>query len=404
MSIHLSNMKNKETPLLLLLAAIQFTNILDFMIMMPMGKQIMEYYDISNTAFNFLVASYVFAAGISGIVAANFLDNFDRRNSLIFTYGGFLVGTFLCAIAPSFAFLVTARIFTGIFGGIIGAQILAIIADVVPFERRASAMGVTMASFSLASVIGVPMGIFISEPWGWKAPFFLIAGVGVLVWIYSFKMIPSLKSHLGNKRNKAFEIFSVAFRKGSPRIALIMMVIMTTGHFMVVPNIANFVQFNLGFSERELLLVYLIGGLVSLFTNPFVGKQADRFGKQKVFVIMVLLNSIPVLLLTNLSASSLVLTLCITAMFFAFSSGRFSPAQALITQAVEPRFRGSFMSFLSAMQQIGAGIGAVISGLVMSQAPDKSYIGFPVVGIISVSVGLMCLFFIGKIKPLPSNS
>lgn len=386
--------------LLLALAAIQFTNIIDFMIMMPLGKQIMHIFRIDPSQFGVVVASYTLAAWVSGMVAALFLDRFDRKKTLLFTYTGFIIGTFFCAFAPSYELLVGSRILTGLFGGILGAQVMAIVADFYPYEKRGKAMGIIMASFSAGAALGVPIGIYIARHFTWQAPFIAVAITGTFILFACMYILPSMRSHLVKPadRSALFSLYKSAFTVSSQRNALLMMIVLMLGHFMVVPNVANHLQFNLNFSENELTLVYLFGGIVSFFSNPFVGKLSDQIGKEKMFTIMVLLAAIPVLLITQITNAGVPLMLCITTLFFAFSGGRFSPAQALVSEAVPPNLRGSFMSFVSAMQQLGAGLGALIAGYLMWTTADGRLEGMGTVGFIAVLTGFGSLLFVNRIR------
>ncbi|MBX7094510.1 MAG: MFS transporter [Flavobacteriales bacterium] len=391
---------NKERVLLIMLASLQFTNIIDFMIMMPLGKQIMELFRIETSQFGVVVASYTLSAWASGMVASLFLDKFDRKSSLLFTYSGFITGTFLCALAPNYELLVGARILTGIFGGILGAQVLAIVADTVPFERRGTAMGIIMAAFSLASALGVPIGIFIAKHWNWQMPFIVIGSLAFIIWIIAFFVLPSMRAHLQNvKKESPFLLYKTAFTNKYQRNGLLMMIIMMFGHFMIVPNVATYLQYNVEFSEESLMWVYLCGGIISIYSNPLAGRLADKHGKEKIFIVFVLLTTLPVFLITHLGVVPVYVAVGITTLFFAFSGGRFSPAQALISETVNPQHRGSFMSFVSAMQQLGAGLGALIAGIIMSTGPDKKIQGFNVVGYVAIGVTLCSLFFIHRIRP-----
>ncbi len=389
----------KESVILLLLAAIQFTNIIDFMIIMPLGPQVMRVFDINTTQFGIVVSAYTLSAGISGITAAFFLDRFDRKKSLLFTYAGFIIGTLFCALAPSFGWMVAARIFTGIFGGIMGAQVLAIVADLIPFERRGAAMGMIMGAFSVASIAGVPMGLFIATHFTWHAPFIAIAVMGVFIWLAAQRIIPPIQHHLLNrKKTDPLQILKAIFSSRNQRIALMMMVVLMVGHFMIIPQLSNYMVKNVGFSENELFYIYLSGGLVSLFSSPLFGRLADTFGKQRTFILLVLLNCIPVYLITTMPATAIWIAIVVNTFFFAFSGGRMIPAQALVSETVNPEHRGSFMSFISAMQQLGAGLAAYLGGLIITESADGKLEHYDTAGYLSILISLCSIFFITRIK------
>src|SRR5215204_6463378 len=189
----------KERTILLLLAVLNFTHIMDFMIMMPLGNYLMPYFDISSQQFSMLVAAYTFSAGISGFLAAFFVDGYGRKKVLMFAYAGFLIGTLFCALAPAYEFLLASRVVAGLFGGLIAAQVLSIVADLVPYERRGAAMGMIMAAFSAASVFGVPFGLYIANLFNWHAPFFFVVILGVLLVPFLIKFLPKMDKHLHEK-------------------------------------------------------------------------------------------------------------------------------------------------------------------------------------------------------------
>src|SRR4028119_411827 len=195
-------MDRKERIILLLLTVLNFTHILDFMILMPLGNYLMPYFDISSQQFSMLVAAYTFSAGTSGFLAAFFVDKYDRKKVLLSAFVGFLIGTFCCAISPSYIILLASRIVAGIFGGLIGAQVLSIVADLVPYERRGTAMGIIMAAFSVASVFGVPFSLYLANIFNWHGPFFLVAGFGVLLIPFLVKYLPSMDTHINQDSHK----------------------------------------------------------------------------------------------------------------------------------------------------------------------------------------------------------
>jgi MFS transporter, DHA1 family, inner membrane transport protein len=390
----------KELPLLILLGAIQFTNVLDFMIIMPLGDELMEVFKILPHQFGIIVSAYTITAGCSGIIASFYLDRFDRKKTLLITYAGLITGTFLCSISITYESLVLSRIFTGIFGGILGAQVFAIVADVIPFERRGRAMGIIMAAFSVASVVGVPLGMLISSLYNWQTTFMCIACAGIPIWFLAFRLIPPIRTHLENRKKESpLQTLAYIFSGPNQRYALALMITMMLGHFMLVPNVAIYMVRNVGIERDQLLWIYLIGGLVTLQTNPFIGKLADRHGKQRIAIIFILLTCIPILLITNLAPSPLWIVILVTSMFFAFSSGRFGPAQALISETVDPAHRGAFMSFISAMQHMGAGIASLAAGFIMGITEEEvALVNFNIVGYTAIAISLVTLIFVQKIN------
>ncbi len=369
-------MNSKERILLLLLAGINFTHIMDFMVMAPLGTYLMEFFDITPPQFTGLLAIYPVAAAVSSFSAAFFVDRFDRKKVLILAYSGFIIGTACCALAPTFAVLVIARGFAGLFGGLIGAQVLAIVADTFPFERRAQAMGAVMGAFSLASALGVPFGLYLATHFNWHAPFVAVASMGVVLIPLTVRFLPAQRAHLDRAlESKALpvsrlKIIGDILRNPTQRIALALGGFLMAAHFLIIPFLNPFLEFNKGFSKKQVLFVYVVGGALTFFTSPLMGRLADKWGKFRVFALMSLLSVIPIVIITNLPAWPLAAVLTLTGFWFIVSSGRGIPAQAMISEVVHPERRGGFMSFNAALQQLFTGSASLIAGFIVTQ--DKS--------------------------------
>jgi predicted MFS family arabinose efflux permease len=391
-------MNTKERLLLLTLAAINFTNIMDFMIMMPLGPQLMRIFNINTQQFGLVVSSYTFSAGFSGFCTAFFIDKFDRKRFLQVLYAGFLVGTLLCGLANTYELLMIARIFTGLFGGVLGAVILAIVGDVIPFDRRGQAMGFVMAAFSIASVLGVPFGLRIANQFGWNTPFLVLAFLALPVQFFIFKFVPNLSTHTqAGKQVQVLQVIKNITSSPNQRKAITLMMVVMFGHFSIIPFLSPYMVSNVGFTEGQLEQIYFFGGLSTIITSPLIGKLADRIGKLKVFTIFVSISIIPVLFITNMPRVDIWITLIATSVFFSVSSGRFIPAQAMVTATVEPQNRGSFMSIVSSMQQLSAGLAAYIAGLVVVKQSNGEMLHYNWVGLMSVAAAIVTLFLVRRI-------
>lgn len=390
----------QEKWLLLTLATINFTHIMDFMIMMPLGPQLMRIFGISTTQFGLLVSAYTFSAGISGFLSSFVMDRFDRKNVLVFLYAGFLLGTLACAMAPAYGILLAARILTGAFGGVLAAVGNAIVGDTIPMERRGAAMGIVTSSFSAASVFGVPFGLFLASQFSWHAPYlFLVAtGLGVMGLIGRLPQLaghlPQLAGHLqaGIKRKlDPVGVLTQAVARPAQRQALVLTVAMMLGQFAIIPFLSPSMVANVGFTEQQLALIYLLGGATTLITGPLIGKLADKLGKMRVLVAFLLFSIVPQLLVTHLGPTPLPLALLLTTSFFVVSGGRMIPAMALITGTVEPRNRGSFMGIQSAVQQVAAGLASLIAARIVVQDAAGHLLHYETVGYLSVVASLLCV-------------
>ena len=388
-------MDRKERIILLLLTVLNFTHILDFMIMMPLGNYLMPYFDISSQQFSMLVAAYTFSAGASGFLAAFFVDGFDRKKVLMFAYAGFLIGTLCCAISPAYEILLVSRIVAGFFGGLIGAQVLSIVADIIPYERRAAAMGMIMAAFSGASVFGVPFGLYIANLFNWHAPFFFVVILGALLTPFLIKFLPKMDSHLHEKNHQKIrpaQLVGDVFRNSSQLYALALTAVLMMGHFMIIPFINPFMEFNMGFSKTQTPIIYMVGGALTMVTSPLIGRLADRLGKYNLFIFLALAGIPLIALITNLPAIPFYFVLCITGLWFIIAAGRFIPAQAMVSNVVSPERRGSFMSFNSSVQQLFVGLASVLAGFIVVKMPDNKIEHYEITGYFSIAIILFSIF------------
>ena len=382
-----------ERLLLLVLAAIQFTAIVDFLIILPLGPQYMRVFNINPGQFGVIVSAYAISAGISGVATGFVLDRFDRKRALLVLYLGFGLGTLFCALAPSYHLLVAARIVAGAFGGVAGALILAIIGDVVPEERRGAAMGLVMSSFSVASICGVPLGLLLATSLNWHLPFFVLAVLCFAILAASARILPPLRSHLQHAQGQhpVARMLAVLAHPDHQMAFLFMALLSFTG-FVVFPNIANYMVLNVGLTENQLPFIYLAGGLFTVFSMNWIGRWSDRSGKHRVFTLMSLASTIPIMALTNLPRVSLMTAIATSTLLMVCMSGRMVPAMALMTATIEPRYRGGFMSINSSVQQFSCGVAAYLSGQVLTQTPAGELAHFPLLGLFSIICALVCIF------------
>ncbi len=387
-------MNRNERIILFLLAAINFTHILDFMIIMPLGNYLIPYFHISTQQFALIVSAYSYAAFASGIIAAFVVDNFDRKRSLLFGYIGFIVGTALCGLAPTYQFLIAARIMAGLFGGLIGAQVLSIVADTFEYEKRGRAMGYLMAAFSVASILGVPLSLYIANIFNWHAPFILVAAIGAVLLPFTIKFIPPMRLHLENKiKQKSTAALQVIFSRKETLIALALSGLLMFGHFIIIPFINPFMEFNVGFTKNEIPLIYVVGGAATLFSAPYFGKLADRIGKIKVYTICAALTLPFVYFITNMPAIAFYYVLIATGLWFIVSNGRSVAAQAMFSNVIEPQYRGSFMSLNSSLQQLFVGSASFMAGLIVTNdAVTKKLYNYSWAGYVSIIVLAFCIY------------
>lgn len=396
----------KENWLLLTLALLQFTNIVDFMIIMPLGKMLMRTLSINTQAFGLIVSSYTFSAGISGFLAMFYIDWFDRKAVLKIIYSGFILGTLLCGLANSYEMLLAARILTGAFGGVLGALSLSIVSDVIPLERRAAAMGKVMAAFSAASVLGVPLGIFLANYWNWHFPFFFLAALGLPVWLLIFKHVPSLTDHLTKERSNPIQTLQGIFEVKNHWKALFFGFILMLGHFSIIPFISPYMVSNVGFTEKQLTWIYFVGGLLTLFTSPLVGKLADKYGRFRMYAIFAASCCFPIFLITNLGPTPIWQALIVSGLFFIATGGRMVPMQAMVSAAVNPKIRGSFMTLNASVQQLTAGLASLIASRIITENKVDGHVylvHYDLVGYGAIVFSLLGIWVASQLKTVPQT-
>lgn len=389
-----------QALLIALLAFTQFTIILDFIIMSPLGAILMPALDITAGQFGIAVSAYAFSAGISGVLAAGFADRFDRKRLLLFFYVGFTLGTMLCAAAPNYHVLLLGRIVTGLFGGVIGSVVLAIVTDLFALHLRGRVMGFIQTAFAASQVLGIPAGLFLANHWSWHVCFIAIVIVSIVaIIIIAFAMEP-VDAHLKLRQDRNPFRHLVA-TIGEPRYTLAFAVttLLATGGYMLMPFSSAFTVYNLGIDLTHLPTIYLVSGLFSIVTGPMVGRASDAFGKYPTFVFGCVMTVIMVLIYTHLGPVSLVTAITVNVLMFVGIFSRMIPSQALMSAIPDPSQRGSFSAVSASLQQLSGGLGSVLAGAIIAQGPDGSLIHFDRIGYVVVTttlVTLVMMYFVQK--------
>ncbi len=358
----------QERWILWVLAGIQFSHIVDFMIMMPLGPQITQQFGIGDAAFGFLVSAYTWAAAISGLVASAYVDRFDRKRLLMVLFVAFAIATLGCAVAWSYTSLVAARIATGLFGGVLSALVQTMVAELIPFERRGRAMSVILSAFSLATVVGVPTSLFIAAWSSWHMPFVAIAVFGLLLSGVAWRVLPRMRGHMHTQERPAMRaMLASVLSDVNHRWAFLFSALMMFTGFAVIPYITIYLQTNVGLNKQQVPLIYLFGGAATLFTARWIGKLSDRHGKVKMFTALAAFVVLPLQVLTHLGAVALPWVIALNTVMFVVLSGRMIPGMALVGASANPAVRGSFMAINSAVQSLSMGAAAFVGGLIISR-------------------------------------
>ncbi|NOT73917.1 MAG: MFS transporter [Cyclobacteriaceae bacterium] len=383
-----------------ILAILQFTIILDFMVLAPLGVILLKELTITTEQFGWVVSAYAFSAGASGFLAAGFADKFDRKKLLLFFYAGFILGTLFCALAKDYHLLLIARIVTGIFGGVIGSVSFAIITDLFKMEVRGRVMGFVQMAFASCQILGIPIGLKLTEYWGWHSPFFMIVGLSIAVGIAIIVYMKPVDIHLKNPGDgNAFNHLLNTLSQPNYLRAFAATILLATGGFMLMPFGSTFAINNLGMTLDQFNYVYIITGIVTVITGPLIGKLSDKIGKYEVFFFGSLLAIATILIYCNLGVTPLWILIIINALMFVGVSSRMISSSALMTAIPEPKDRGAFMGINSSIAQVAGGFAAVIAGKIVVQTPGGyleryDILGYTVTG--SITITIIMMYFLNR--------
>ncbi|MBK9019214.1 MAG: MFS transporter [Sulfuritalea sp.] len=393
----------RERALLLTLAGIQFAHILDFMIMMPLGPILMRELGVGTHEFGLLVSAYSFTAAFAGVLAATFVDRFERKRLLLSMFGLFALATLACGLAPGYLTLLVARGTAGAFGGVLGSMVQTMVGDLIPFERRGRASGTIMSAFSISTVAGVPLSLYLANHFGWRFPFIFIAALSIGFLLLGWKMLPALRGHLPNatvsesERAHPLAAMAAVLRDRNHLKALLFMALIMVSGFSVIPYITIYVTANVLIRQEDIPLIYLFGGCATFFTSRLVGRLADAYGKIRVYRAMALCSMVPLLVQTHLWPVPLWAMIFWSTVFFIFVPGRMVPAMAIVTSAVQPRLRGTFLSMNGAVQQLSSGTAAWLGGAMITADASGRIVGYDHVGWLAVGATVVAMIFVGRI-------
>jgi len=385
-----------------LLALTQFTVVLDFMVMSPLGDKLMKAMSLSTSQFGIAVFSYAFSAGISGFLTAGFADSFDRKKLLLFFYIGFILGTLFCGLANTYPLLIAARIFTGLFGGVIGSISMAIVSDLFTLEQRGRVMGFMQMGFGASQVLGIPISLFIANKWGWQSPFFMIVGLATIVWLVIGLKLEPITKHLEikNKDNALMHLWHTIANRNY-RIGFMATALMSLGGFMIMPWGSVYAINNLKVTEGQLPILFMISGVATLLMMPFIGKLSDKINKFKLFVIASIWMIVVVLIYANLVPVPFWVVVILNVFMMMGVMARMVPSISLVSALPELHDRGAFMSVNSSLQQLAGGVAAAIGGMIVVQKDNFSPIeNYDILALVVSVFVIVCIFMLRRVSRL----
>jgi predicted MFS family arabinose efflux permease len=388
-----------EWSLLFVLVAVQFTHMVDFVIIMPLGERLQRELEIGPQEFGWVVAAYAWAAGIASLLASFAMDRFDRRPTLLALYGGFAVSTLLCGLANTYVELLVARTLAGVFGGLASVSLMSMIGDVFPPEKRGRATGAVISAFAAASVIGLPIGLWLAEFYGRGAPFLALAVVSAGVWILGWVRLPPVRGHLDSPRRHPLTEFAAVVRVPNHLWGFAFSFFLVLGTFTVASFIAPVYSAANGWSEGTLAMIYLVAGLCTFAGTNLVGRLADRFPRLVLFRVLGFAALVLAIVISRLTVLSFWAAAAVISGFMVAAAGRMVPAQAMMLGASVAAVRGSFMSLNTAVQHLATGLAPTIAGYLLTRAPDGTLEGFPLVGWVSAGTAAVSLILAGRLKP-----
>lgn len=398
-----NHLTRAEWTVLLVLVAIQFTHIVDFVIIMPLGDRLRKELAVSPGEFGSIVAAYAWAAGLASLLASLAMDRFDRKKTLLTMYAGFALSTLACGLAPGYEWLLASRISAGVFGGLAAVTLMSVIGDIFPPEKRGRATGAVISAFAVASIAGLPIGLLLAEAFGRGAPFVALAGISVLVWVVAWRRLPAVRGHLAARRRPPLAEFAAVAREPNHLWGFAFTFFLVLGTFTVASFIGPVFSSINGWSEQKLAVIYLVGGLLTLVGTNLVGRLADRLPRLPLFRVLAGGALVLAVVVSNLPPGPLWIATLAMGIFMVFAAGRMVPAQAMLLGASPPAVRGAFMSLNTSVQHLATGLAPTIAGALIYETAEGKLAGFPAVGLVSAGAAAMAILLAGRLRPVPQH-
>lgn len=390
---------------ILIIALTQFSVVLDFMVMSPLGDMMMKSMNLTPSQFGLAVSAYAISAGLSGLFTAGFADRYDRKKLYLFFYVGFIIGTFLCGMVHTYPQLIAARIFTGIFGGVIGSIAMAIITDLFDLHHRGRVMGFIQMGFGASQVLGIPISLYVANHWGWQSPFIMVGALGIVIAVLILAKMKPVSHHLSLQTDKnAFLHLWHTVAKRKYRIAFLTTALLSIGGFMMMPFGSAFAINNLKLTNEQLPMLFMVSGIASLVIMPLIGKVSDKIDKFRVFTIATVWMCIMVVIYTNLGPSALWMVILFNVLMMSGVMARIIPSSALVSAVPAMADRGAFMSINASLQQIAGGIAAAFAGIIVVQTDKTSPLQhYNTLGYIIVGISVLSMYMLFRVSAMEKD-
>ncbi len=401
---HVPHITRAEWGLILILVAIQFTHMVDFVIIMPLGGRLMKELSISPDQFAQIVSAYAWAAGVASLLASFVMDRFDRKTVLLAMYAGFTLSTLFCGLAAGYEWLLVSRTLAGAFGGTAAVALMAVIGDVFPPEKRGRATGAVISAFAVASIAGLPAGLLLAEEFGRGAPFIALAALSVGVWAGACAKLPPVRGHLSSERPNRWAEFGEVVRHPDHLGAFAFSFFLVLGTFTVASFIGPYLMATNGWTEGQLSQIYFVAGTCTLIGMTVVGRLSDRLPRLALFRVLGFGALVMALVIANLPPGPLWVATITMSAFMVFAAGRMAPVQAMLLGVAERKNRGAFMSVNTAVQHAATGLAPLIAGALVTTTPDGHLIGYPNpgwfnVGLVAAATAAISLALAGLLRP-----
>jgi predicted MFS family arabinose efflux permease len=393
-----------EWGLILVLLMIQFTHMVDFVIIMPLGGRLMGELGIGTREFGAVVSAYAWAAGLASLVGGAVMDRFDRRSLLLVMYAGFTLATLFCGLAPGYGWLLVGRVLAGATGGLSAVAIMAVIGDAFEPAKRGRAIGAVTSAFAVASIAGLPIGLEIAAWFGRGAPFVALAGLSAGVWAVGWWRLPAVRGHLSAARRDPLAEYAAVAREPNHLWAFAFSFFLVMGTFTVAAFIGPYLSATNGWTEADLKWLYLAAGLCTLVGMNVVGRLADRTGRRPLFRAMAVGALVMAVAITTVPMTTLPAAAVMLSLFMVLAAGRMVPAQAILLGAARPEVRGAFLSLNTAVQHVATGAAPMVAGALLTTTTDAagrvvSMAGFPLVGLVAAGTAAVSLVLAGRVRP-----